>query len=417
MEAVRHALNLIESGNVEEGLAQLAKLEKNADDQSKYAIAEVYHELGHIEKSKKIIDELLLLYPEEGSLYVHSAELLIDLDEEDKAIEQLMRIKEKDEAFLQAQLLLADLYQMQALDEVAEQKLLLAAKKAPDEVIVSYGLGVFYLERGDYLKSIPYLKKAVHANERIPDEQLELHLAEAYSASGQFEDAAHYYRLGLQKHTSVDALFGYGFTAYQLGDMTVATQQLEKLKEMDPHFSSLYPLLAKAYEAEERLDEAMEALNEGIAIDQYNEQLYVLAGKLSFKRQNPEGAESFLREAIALNPGNMEAVHTLASYFKHNERFSDLLELIDEIKSFGEEDPILIWYEAFALKERDEYEQANERFQSAFEGLKEDQDFLEEFGFFLLEYGLRDRAKQIFVHLLSLQPERVDIEELLQDLT
>src|SRR5699024_3854265 len=114
-----------------------------------------------------IIDELLMYYPQEGELYVFSSELLIDLGDEDGAIEQLSLISEDDEAFLQAQLLLADLYQMQSLDEVAEQKLLAEAKKAPEVIVISYGLGVFYLERGDYLKSIPYLKKAVHANGKL----------------------------------------------------------------------------------------------------------------------------------------------------------------------------------------------------------------------------------------------------------
>ena len=82
---------------------------------------------------------------------------------------------------------------MQSLDEVAEQKLLLAAKKAPNEMIISYGLGEFYLGRGDYIKSIPYLKKVVHSKEQIPNVSVELLLAEAYSASGQFEDAMMYY--------------------------------------------------------------------------------------------------------------------------------------------------------------------------------------------------------------------------------
>ncbi|WP_231686754.1 lipopolysaccharide assembly protein LapB [Bacillus sp. JCM 19034] len=146
-----------------------------------------------------MLDELLLLYPDEGELYTFAAELLIDMDEEDEAIEMLNEIKEDDPVYLQAQLLLADLYQMQSLDEVAEQKLLNAVKKAPDEPIISYGLGEFYLSRGDYGKSIPYLKKAVHSGETIPDVYLELTLAEAYSATGQFEDALHYYQRGVKK--------------------------------------------------------------------------------------------------------------------------------------------------------------------------------------------------------------------------
>ncbi len=416
MELIREALQKIEQGHIDDGLEKLAKLEETNDHELKYTIAELYHELGHVERAKRLIDELLLFYPDEGDLRVFAAELLIDLDEEDEAIEQLMVIKEEDESFVRAQLLLADLYQMQSLDEVAEQKLLSAEKKAPNEPVISYGLGLFYLEQGDYLKSIPYLKKAVHAEEPISDEQLELYLAEAYSASGQFEDAAHYYRKGLKQYVDSNALFGYGFTAYQLGDMVVAINQLEKLKESDPDFSSVYPLLAKAYEAEERLEEAMAVLKEGLAIDEYNEQLYVHAGKLSMKRQKPAEGEHYLRQVIALNPGNIEGVQTLASYFKHEERYDELLELIEHVKEFGEEDHLLTWYEASALKEQEEYDQAYERYQGVEQFFAEDVDFLEEYGYFLLEFGLRAHAKKQFQTILTLQPERTDVEQLLYDL-
>ncbi|NEU31154.1 tetratricopeptide repeat protein [bacterium LRH843] len=414
MNEIKHALREIELGKVEEGLEQLSNLEQTADHQSLYEIAEVYHQLGHIEKAKKIIDELLLFYPDEGSLYAYAAELLIDMDEEDEAIELLLEVREDDEAYLQAQLLLADLYQMQSLDEAAERRLLLAVKKAPDEPIILYGLGEFYLERGDYIKSIPYLKKAMHKKEQLPDLRLDLRLAEAYSASGQFEDAFYYYRIGLEHANDPYALFGYGFTAFQLRDYVVAIKQLKELKELDPDFSSLYPLLAKAYEAEGYLDRALNTLEEGLKIDEYNEQLYIHAAKLNFKRQNPNEGERLLRHVIALNPSNVEAVQTLASYLKHQEMYEELLDLLNHVKKLGEEDNVYTWYAAAALKELDQFEEAYHRFQEVEKGFENDPEFLEEYGYFLLEYGLRDEAMDQFKKLVKIQPERVDIKEQLE---
>ncbi|KHF40325.1 tetratricopeptide repeat protein [Halalkalibacter okhensis] len=416
MNVLEKAISAIESGSVEQGLEQLEKLEKNADHQLKHEIAELYHELGHVEKSKKIIDELLMLYPDEGSLYAFAAELLIDMDQEDEAIELLLEIKENDPAFLQAQLLLADLYQMQSLDEVAEQKLLLAAKAAPNETIISYGLGEFYLERGDYIKSIPYLKKAVHASDRLPNIHVELLLADAYSASGQFEDALKYYETGLKNHLDPNALFGYGFTAYQVGDMILAIEQLEALMALDPDYSSLYPYLAKAYEAEGKLEDAFETLEKGMKVDEFNESLYIHAGKLSFKKQNPVEGEKLLRKVIALNPSNIEAVQTLAAYLKHTESYEELLELMEHMRDYGEEDSLYTWYEATALKEQDDYEKAYERYQEIKESFQDDVDFLEEYGYFLLEYGLRDQAITNFKKVLEFQPERGDIVELLENI-
>lgn len=416
MKWLQDVVKKIERGDVENGIKLLEKNERKANDEEKYTIAELYYELGHVDKAKQLVDELLRTYPNDSHLILFSAELFIDLGEEQEAISILTEIDEKEEAFVRAQLLLADLYQMQSLDEVAEQKLLLAEKKAPDEPIISYGLGLFYLDRGDYVKSIPYLKKAVHAKEKIDDNKVELFLAKAYSATGQFEDAVHYYREGLKRHEDPDVLFEYGFTSYQLGDIATTIKQMEKLKKIDPDYSSLYPILAKAYEAEERLNEAMDVLQEGLDVDPYNEQLYVLAGKLSFKRQKPDEAVEYLREVIALNPGNVEAIHTLASYFKFQELYDELEELIETLKEYGEVDHVLTWYEASVLKEHEQYEEAYERYREVKHLLEEDIDFLEEYAYFLLEYGLREEAINTFQKLLQFMPERDDIAQLIDEL-
>src|SRR5690625_5186492 len=104
MELVEQAIKKIEIGNVEEGLSELSSIAKTADHETKYEIAGLYYELGHMNKAKKIVEELLFFYPDEGYLYAFLAELLIDLNEEDQAIEYLLEIKEDDSAYLQAQL-------------------------------------------------------------------------------------------------------------------------------------------------------------------------------------------------------------------------------------------------------------------------------------------------------------------------
>ncbi|GAE34570.1 TPR repeat protein [Halalkalibacter akibai JCM 9157] len=213
-----------------------------------------------------------------------------------------------------------------------------------------------------------------------------------------------------------NALFGYGFTAYQMGDMILAIEQLEALLALDPDYSSLYPYLAKAYEAEGRFDDALEILEKGIKVDEYNEQLYVLAGKLSFKRQRPNEGERFLRQVIALNPSNVEAVQTLAAYFKHVEMYDELLELMSHVKEMGEEDPIYTWYEATALRENDDFDKALKCYREIEVGYEHDVDFLEEYGYFLLEFGKREEAKLKFQQVLLLQPENTGVSELLQNL-
>lgn len=49
-----------------------------------------------------------------------------------------------------------------------------------------------------------------------------------------------------------------------------AIEKLESVKELDPEYHSVYLLLARAYEHEERLEESLEAVREGQKQDEFN---------------------------------------------------------------------------------------------------------------------------------------------------
>ncbi len=86
-----------------------------------------------------------------NSLYF-LAELYIDLDKEDEAIEVLHDIPENDDLYVQSLLLVADLFQMQGFDDVAEQKLLKAKEMMPDEPVITFGLAELYSSKGEEQK-------------------------------------------------------------------------------------------------------------------------------------------------------------------------------------------------------------------------------------------------------------------------
>ncbi len=92
------------------------------------------------------------MYPEESEFTVFLAELYIDLDKEDEAIEVLHDIPENDDLYVQSLLLVADLFQMQGFDDVAEQKLLKAKEMMPDEPVITFGLAELYSSKGEEQK-------------------------------------------------------------------------------------------------------------------------------------------------------------------------------------------------------------------------------------------------------------------------
>ncbi|WP_435754119.1 tetratricopeptide repeat protein [Salipaludibacillus sp. CF4.18] len=419
-EKLANAIKLIEEGQHEDGLTQIDTLvnEPETDDETKRTIAELYFELGLVDRSIVIVEELMFQYPEHGELFAFAAECYSELGKEDEAIDMLTEIKQDDDSYIQAQLLLADLYESQGLEEVAEQKLIEALKNEPNDSVLQFGLGEFYLNRGDYNHAISYYRKAIHQGD-LPDElpiQPQLRLAEAYSATGEFEDALLYYKEGLDEEETTDGLFGYGFTALQLEDYETSVKAFNRLLEMDPDYTTVYSYLAKAFIALNQREEAMTVLQDGIKKDEFNEDLYLELARLHLKSgENKEGRQ-YLEKVIALNPSNVTAVKELLAYFEENEDFESVLELLSFLDDYNEYDPVYERYRGKALFEDDQVEEALEAYEVALNSLTRDDALLEEAAFTFLASNKKEKGIKLLEELFKAYPERYDIEERLIDL-
>ncbi|WP_246942170.1 tetratricopeptide repeat protein [Bacillus pinisoli] len=416
MKTIQAAIELVEYGEVEKGLAELSNLLPQATDDEKYSVAEAYYQFGFLEEAKALLISLLDLYPNESELLLLLAEVHIDLDEEEQSIELLSNVEEEDEEYPRALLLLADLYQMQGLDEVAEQKLLKAKELLPNNAIISFALGEFYSGRGNYKQSIPYYEGVLQTEEHVGDINVHLRLAESYAATGLFEEAFTHYEKGLIDKVEIDSLFGYACAAFQAEHYKTAINKLLDLKDMDPAYSPLYLVLAKSYEAEELLTEAKEAVQDGLKIDEYNKELYVYGGKLEMKVGNYELAKTYLLKAREVDHESVEAAFLLSRIYMNEGDFEKVVPLVEAAMETGDEDPQLIWDLATAKKELEEYSDALKHYHSAYTFFKDQPDFLEEYGRFLLEEGLTKEALTQFMHLLSIDKTRIDIEELVLQL-
>lgn len=414
-EKIEDVIQLIEAGQVEEGLTQLSELEKTANHENKFLIADCYIKWGLLDEAKAIIDELLLFYPDEGQLYIYAAEILLESDDEEEAINYLDQIDEADPSYVQALVLMADLYQAQGLDEVAEHKLLQAKKQAPEEILIDFGLGEFYLSQGEYAKAIPYYKRVIAEEEVIADRNVNLPLAEALSMHGEFEEALTYYEKGLSDKVEIHALFGFGFTAYQLERYEIAIQKWEELKELDPEYASLFLYLAKAYEQIGALEDAYNTGIKGLEVDEFNKEMHLYCGKMSLKLQNEKQAENHLREAIAIDPGYIEAGTTLTKLLIHQERFEETVELITHISEYEEITPQFEWDLAKAKNELEDFSDALNHYRHAYTSFKDNIEFLEEYSVFLLEEGQVNDAKAVLARILELDPTQTHVaEELLR---
>ncbi|CAG9622643.1 tetratricopeptide repeat protein [Sutcliffiella rhizosphaerae] len=408
---IDQALELIDNGEMEKGLALLKENENSLGEEDLFQTAQIYQQLGMLEDAKIIFRNLLYQFPNESDLIISLAEVHIDLDEEDEAMALLDNISQEDNGFVQALLLLADLYQAQGLFEVSEQKLLTAKKLAPNEPIITLALGELNLSKGDYKKAIPYYEAIGNDNNEL-DYPLDERLAECYSATGQFEEAMPFYDKALQNQLKIDVLFQYGFTAFQAGYFKTCIEKLNQVKELDHEYSSIYLYLAKAYEQEGMLKESLETAKEGLAVNEFNKELQLYGARVAIKQQNSEEAEKLLREAIAVDPGYVEAAMTLTKIFLQDERYEDVIDTIQELIRFGETDPQYDWDLAVANQNLEKYSDALNHYRLAYTSFKDDSSFLYDYAHFLLEEGLREEAKPLFEKLIQLDPTNIELQDL-----
>ncbi|SFA98597.1 MULTISPECIES: lipopolysaccharide assembly protein LapB [unclassified Bacillus (in: firmicutes)] len=417
MDKIQKIIEQIESGQHKEALIEYNELLINGTDEQKFVLGEEMFRYGFLDEAAALFENLLQTYPDEGELLVLLAEVSIELGNEEKAILDLDRVRTDDPSFPQALLLLADLYQMQGLYEVSEAKLLEAKKILPDEVVIDFALAELFAEQGEITKAIISYERVLEEKDEIAGVNVHQRLAETLSASGAFEEALPHYEKALDDKLEINTLFGFAFTALQAGMNRRAIEKFTELKELDPEYHSLYLHLAKAYEREEEIEKSFETIQQGIKQDEFNKDLFFYGGKLALKLGQEKEAEQMFREALALDPGFTEAALTLNKLFLHQEKYSDVIDLVKEIDLLGEEEPQLLWDEAVALHQLEEYSLALDKYEEAYNFFKTNTEFLTSFGYFLIEEGKSDRAAEIFKQLLKEDPSNEEYLEMIERLT
>jgi tetratricopeptide (TPR) repeat protein len=252
--------------------------------------------------------------------------------------------------------------------------------------------------------------------EEIAGTNLNLRLAEALSNSGQFEEALPYFEKALKEKMEVNGLFEWALTAYQASFYETAVARFSELKKLDPSYHTLYLYLAKSYEHLEELDKALDTVKQGIREDEFNKELYLLGGKLALKKGHTDEAEKLFREAIANDPGYLEATLTLVKLFMHEERYDEVLETIENVRSYGEDDPQFDWMCAVSYQKKEQYEEALNCYKVAYTSFNNNQEFLENYGFFLIEEGDRPAAGELFSKLVEMDPANDEYQLILDRL-
>lgn len=387
------------------------------EDDMLYSLAEELYSLGFSEMAAKAYETLVKRYPNEDSLKTALAEIQIGEGNDDQALAILSQITPESNAYLEALLVSADLYQTQGAFDVSEQKLLTAYRLAPDEPVIEFALAELYFNIKEYRKAAQFyrslLKQGILEFSRV---NLVARLGLSYAGYGKFETALGYLEQIPEEQLDNDTLFQLAFTQRELGDLEAATANFEKLRERTPDYVTVYPYLADLYEQAGQFGQALITAQEGLAVDEFNEALYQKASRLAAKLGKNKEATDYLKEALALDPSNLTLVLELSNQLLATQQDQENIELLKDYLAKDEVDPQIYWNLGRSYANLDDYEQALTNYETAARYLDDNAEFLRDAAFFFRNAGRRTEASAAAKAYLMQVPTDYEVEDLLDEL-
>ncbi|HFH9837211.1 TPA: tetratricopeptide repeat protein [Streptococcus suis] len=360
--------------------------------------------IGFLPQAKTIYERLLENNPE---LAIQLAQIAIEDGLVEEALGYLEEIAEDSPFYLEALLVKADLYQSEGLADVAREKLLEAVSLS-DDPIVLLGLAEIDMELEHFKEAISFYaqldNRAIYDLTGISTYQ---RIGLAYASLGKFEVAVEYLEKAVELEYDDQTVFELATLLLEQEEYQKSSLYFKQLDTINPEFEGYEYLYAQALHAEHRLDEAIGILQKGLAKNEFDATLLLLASQYAYEAHDETGAEDYLLKAKSLADDVNEVSLRLSNLYLEQERFDEVVTLFDE-----ELDNVLArWNIAKAYQALEKDEEALELFESLRADLAENPEFLSDYIQLLRAYGRLEEAKNLAGAYLNLVPDDLDIQE------
>ncbi|WP_375686707.1 tetratricopeptide repeat protein [Lentilactobacillus kefiri] len=411
MSYSKKALDQLEGGQIDDFKKSFQQALDNDSDDLLYSLAEELYSLGFSNYSNTIYEKLFKKYPDDDGLKINLAELAIDDDKDDKALNYLSQVSSDSDEYVRSLMVAADLYQTQGMFEISEQKLLEAQKLAPDEDVIKFALAEFYFTTRNYRKAINlYLSLITSGTLEMSSVNLVERLGVSYAEIGKFEQAIGYLEQIKPINMNSDVKFELAFTYFNLKEYQKAIKAFEDLRDSDPQYSSLYPYLADSFVNLKRVDEALKAIQEGISIDQFNEKIWQKAGQIALMANEDDLALKYLKKGHEIAPDDMEILTLLSDWYVSNERYSDNLTLLEGVFEEHVVDAHLAYNLALSYQNTGDTKKAAKNYELAANELSDNPEFLKRATLFYREAGKPDEERKYLKKYLDIVPGDIEME-------
>src|SRR5690242_3071857 len=202
------------------------------------------------------------------------------------------------------------------------------AVKQPNAKGLAHELGIVYYKKGDYLKAMASLKKAVAEN-ADDNEALQLLGISSYLAGRPADAIAPLEKVQTwYPSANVDASYILGICYIQTKDYPDSRKAFAKMFGVPPDSAASYLFTARMMLRFDFDVVAEEYAKKGVELDPRLPLAHLLLGEIYlYKSRIPEATEQFQKE-LELNPGDGAVYYKLADAYSRAQKFEDAEKLL-----------------------------------------------------------------------------------------
>lgn len=398
----------IQNQDLEHANKYFKKALKEDDDEALLELAEYLESIGFLNQAKTIYEKERASFPE---VNINLAQIAAEDGDIEAAFTYLDAISPDSDAYLSALLVMADIYDMEGLADVAREKLLLASQIS-DEPLVTFGLAEIEMELGHFSEAI---KEYAKLDNRDVLEMTGIstyqRIGKAYASLGKFEAAVEFLEKAIEIEYDDETVFELATILYDQNEFQKANTYFKQLDTMDPDFQGYEYVYALSLHEENKTEEALRMAQKGISKNAFDARLLLLASQLAYELHDAAQSESYLLSAKEVAEDEEEVLMRLTNLYLEEERYEDVIafakEPIDNV--------LTKWNIAKAYQGLEADKKALALYNDLAADLGENPEFLHDYAYILREFGQKEHAHQVAKHYLTLVPDDVNMVEFLHE--
>lgn len=398
----------IQNQDLEHANKYFKKALKEDDDEALLELAEYLESIGFLSQAKTIYEKERASFPE---VNINLAQIAAEDGDIEAAFTYLDAISPDSDAYLSALLVMADIYDMEGLADVAREKLLLASQIS-DEPLVTFGLAEIEMELGHFSEAI---KEYAKLDNRDVLEMTGIstyqRIGKAYASLGKFEAAVEFLEKAIEIEYDDETVFELATILYDQDEFQKANTYFKQLDTMDPDFQGYEYVYALSLHEENKTEEALRMAQKGISKNAFDARLLLLASQLAYELHDAAQSESYLLSAKEVAEDEEEVLMRLTNLYLEEERYEDVIafakEPIDNV--------LTKWNIAKAYQGLEADKKALALYNDLAADLGENPEFLHDYAYILREFGQKEHAHQVAKHYLTLVPDDVNMVEFLHE--